>query len=1007
MKKRNGILASFAVISLTLAVAAVAGCAKPTYEISVTGGKASVTEAAEGTEVTLTPDAAAVGQEFVGWTVNGESIEGNTFEMPAEDVTVEAVYKAIDYTITVTGGSAAVDGDAVTTANYQDEVTLSVDLEAVPDDMGFSHWNVTAGDVTVEGNTFTMPAANVAVEAVYAQLYDVSVTGGTADMQSAIAGTTITLTPTAPTGMQLTQWIVNGEAIEGNTFEMPEEDVTIEAEFEYIDYKITVTGGSAAIGGEAATTGNYQQQVTITLDEEAIPAKMEFDHWEVNGEPIENNTFTMPAANVAVEAVYVNVYDVNITGGTVSDSPYRAGETVQITLGSVDEGYTFWYWTVNGARIEGNSFEMPARDTTVAAVYVQTTRQLATPDNSTGELVYRSGNTIEIDRAETSMFTEGLTDHVVIYIYTAPEGGEAIGSLNLYVNGYGSATETKLTTSDGSQSLSVLGDVTNLYLVGDGFTNFFELLEAELGEAYSDITPYYLSVKAIAITDTVKDEASGFDITYTDSAESVRSTTGIFRYNTVTVTVVGGQVNGGETASVAEGSSVTLSTTVQEDKVFTGWFVENGDGSLAETPVSTELVYEDYVVNADVTIHAVFVDREDAQLVQLTVPDNSQSALLKRNGNYIEVNRATQSMFIEGVDYVLFYIYDSAEVENKATDHVGQFKMSVNAENRVIAESLDGKFSVDMRSSTDSYTTDLDSFFAVIARSVGTEYSDATTYYFAAQLISVKGLLYEDSEISAIGANGIVRDANATGTYTVTLTGGKAEGDLTTVENAGHGSIIIATADAAEEGQRFAYWALYEGGEEDSIVSTSAELVYVVEGNADLRARFIGEEEMIPLAAPDNSTDGMIKFSGGAAGESMNTIEFGRGQVGGTAFVGGVSEIVYYIYTSNAEDAEAVAQFSLKYDGTNVQLVDSEGVVFEHNIVGGITNLYLNGANGAAAVAFIKAAYEKDAGVAWDETGATSYYFACQAKTSLTDIFEDSEIGAKGSAWGSLIQPAA
>ena len=49
MKKRNGILASFAVISLTLAVAAVAGCAKPTYEISVTGGKASVTEAAEGT----------------------------------------------------------------------------------------------------------------------------------------------------------------------------------------------------------------------------------------------------------------------------------------------------------------------------------------------------------------------------------------------------------------------------------------------------------------------------------------------------------------------------------------------------------------------------------------------------------------------------------------------------------------------------------------------------------------------------------------------------------------------------------------------------------------------------------------------------------------------------------------------------------------------------------------------------------------------------------------------
>ena len=133
MKKRNGILISFAVISLTLAAAAVAGCAEPTmYDITVNGGTASVTEAEEGATITLTPGTPATGQEFVNWEVNGEAITGNTFEMPAEDVTVEAVYRAIDYTLTVTGGSATVDGDVVTTANYQDTVTLSVDLEAVP-----------------------------------------------------------------------------------------------------------------------------------------------------------------------------------------------------------------------------------------------------------------------------------------------------------------------------------------------------------------------------------------------------------------------------------------------------------------------------------------------------------------------------------------------------------------------------------------------------------------------------------------------------------------------------------------------------------------------------------------------------------------------------------------------------------------------------------------------------------------------------------------------------------
>ena len=139
----------------------------------------------------------------------------------------------------------------------------------------------------------------------------------------------------------------------------------------------------------------------------------------------------------------------------------------------------------------------------------------------------------------------------------------------------------------------------------------------------------------------------------------------------------------------------------------------------------------------------------------------------------------------------------------------------------------------------------------------------------------------------------------------------------------------------------------------------------------------------------------------------MSTIDFDRGQAGGTAFQNGVSEVVYYIYTSNEEDAEPVAQFSIRYDGTNFKLVDSEGTVFAHNIIGGAGNLYLSGSNGSEAVAFIKAAYEKDAGVAWDDTGATSYYFACQAISGMPELFEDSEISSKGTAWGSLINPAA
>ena len=70
------------------------------YKIMVTGGKADKTEAKVGETVTLTADEPAEGELFDHWTVSGEKIEGNTFEMPAKDVTVKAVYTPKTYSVT-------------------------------------------------------------------------------------------------------------------------------------------------------------------------------------------------------------------------------------------------------------------------------------------------------------------------------------------------------------------------------------------------------------------------------------------------------------------------------------------------------------------------------------------------------------------------------------------------------------------------------------------------------------------------------------------------------------------------------------------------------------------------------------------------------------------------------------------------------------------------------------------------------------------------------------------
>jgi hypothetical protein len=115
----------------------------------------------EGTEVTLTPDAAQPGQRFKGWHVVNNSVEiiENKFRMPARDVEIAATYEISTYAITVTGGSA---NAAVAAEN--EEVTLT---PAIPTGYTFLGWHVVSGGVEIVDNKFTMPGWAVEVRAEY------------------------------------------------------------------------------------------------------------------------------------------------------------------------------------------------------------------------------------------------------------------------------------------------------------------------------------------------------------------------------------------------------------------------------------------------------------------------------------------------------------------------------------------------------------------------------------------------------------------------------------------------------------------------------------------------------------------------------------------------------------------------------------------------------------------------------------------------------------------------
>ena len=101
-------------------------------------------------------------------TVNGNK----SFIMPESTVTVSATFKKIEYAITIgslTNGTvtAQKSGGTVSTANYQDTITLTVTPDTNYELDTLTVKDSSNNDVAVSNNTFTMPASAVTVSATF------------------------------------------------------------------------------------------------------------------------------------------------------------------------------------------------------------------------------------------------------------------------------------------------------------------------------------------------------------------------------------------------------------------------------------------------------------------------------------------------------------------------------------------------------------------------------------------------------------------------------------------------------------------------------------------------------------------------------------------------------------------------------------------------------------------------------------------------------------------------
>jgi len=147
-----------------------------TYTVSFnanggTGTMADVTDISGEYTLPANGFTAPAGKQFKAWSVGGvEKAAGDKITVTA-NTTVTAVWEAIEYNVTVTGGTASVGaGTPITKATMGTTVTLTAG--AAPSGKVFDKWEVVSGGITLADansatTTFIMPASAVSVKATY------------------------------------------------------------------------------------------------------------------------------------------------------------------------------------------------------------------------------------------------------------------------------------------------------------------------------------------------------------------------------------------------------------------------------------------------------------------------------------------------------------------------------------------------------------------------------------------------------------------------------------------------------------------------------------------------------------------------------------------------------------------------------------------------------------------------------------------------------------------------
>lgn len=380
-----------------------------------------------------------------------------TFRMPDENVTYSVVYAKIDYSVTTVFNE--VQGTVETSPKGKAQIDDIVEVTVTPK-KGYALKELTVtyenGEKSVVHTgtgentfTFTMPAAGVTVTAIFTEVTYTARTEQTgegkvtlntyfSEMMNADYLDTVTVGVTPDDGWYLESVTVTGDAQTGNvpvspavdaaggdyTFTMPNCDVTVSVVLKKITYNIETVSDAAkgSVVTVPADSANVDDVVKVNVTPEKGYKLDDLTVTYADGEKSaaltkisdNNYTFTMPAADVTVTAVYTEItYTAALDkegNGTVRlngfnttriEADYNDTVTVSVTP---DEG-----WELKSVEVAGGDVEV-----------------LPEIDPAGGEYTFVMPNY----DVEISVVMEKISHDVTTYVVNAYEEGHGTVTMN-------------------------------------------------------------------------------------------------------------------------------------------------------------------------------------------------------------------------------------------------------------------------------------------------------------------------------------------------------------------------------------------------------------------------------------------------------------------------------------------------------------------------------------------------------------------------------------------------